>query len=212
MVNLFIVRGALLTVFLAWISNSICSAPFVEACSRATERFRLPGILLKPIRATGKDEPARYAYCLGQKLQNQLRDTLQGIVQFSNSAGLSGRKSLNAVTEERCKPVVAAFRMTRIQQAATASLNEDERRRSMRSRAIAVSTSEQSRATSDTAMGRSAAGGAHRSKHRQAVRHHPGPQPRKCKSSPEKQEYQPVLDVDSGIREQTNLAGAERSY
>lgn len=144
MVIIFIVLAALLTVFLAWILTNSIVRPIREAVE-ATERVAT-GDLTQPIRATGKDEPARLLTALA-KMQNQLRDTLQGIVSSSTQLA-SAAEELNAVTEDATRGLQRQD--DEIQQAATA-VNE-------MSAAVdevasnAVSTSEQSRATSDTAM------------------------------------------------------------
>lgn len=144
MVIIFIVLAALLTVFLAWILTNSIVRPIREAVE-ATERVAT-GDLTQPIRATGKDEPARLLTALA-KMQNQLRDTLQGIVSSSTQLA-SAAEELNAVTEDATRGLQRQD--DEIQQAATA-VNE-------MSAAVdevasnAVSTSEQSRATSDTAV------------------------------------------------------------
>jgi methyl-accepting chemotaxis protein len=144
MVIIFIVLAALLTVFLAWILTISIVRPIREAVD-ATERVAT-GDLTQPISATGKDEPARLLTALA-KMQDQLRDTLQGIVSSSTQLA-SAAEELNAVTEDATRGLQRQD--DEIQQAATA-VNE-------MSAAVdevasnAVSTSEQSRATSDTAM------------------------------------------------------------
>ena len=144
MVIVFIVLAALLTILLAWILTNSIVRPIREAME-VTERVAT-GDLTQQISASGKDEPARLLTALA-RMQDQLRDTLQGIVSSSTQLA-SAAEELNAVTEDATRGLQRQD--DEIQQAATA-VNE-------MSAAVdevasnAVSTSEQSRATSDTAM------------------------------------------------------------
>ena len=140
----FIVLAALLTILLAWILTNSIVRPIREAME-VTERVAT-GDLTQQISASGKDEPARLLTALA-RMQDQLRDTLQGIVSSSTQLA-SAAEELNAVTEDATRGLQRQD--DEIQQAATA-VNE-------MSAAVdevasnAVSTSEQSRATSDTAV------------------------------------------------------------
>lgn len=144
MVIIFIVLAALLTVFLAWILTNSIVRPIREAVE-VTERVA-SGDLTQQFTATGKDESARLLRALA-KMQEQLRSTLQGIASSSTQLA-SAAEELNAVTEDATRGLQRQD--DEIQQAATA-VNE-------MSAAVdevannAVSTSEQSRATSDTAI------------------------------------------------------------
>ena len=144
MVIIFIVLAALLTVFLAWILTISIVRPIRQAVE-ITERVAT-GDLTQQFTATGKDEPARLLRALA-KMQEQLRSTLQGIASSSTQLA-SAAEELNAVTEDATRGLQRQD--DEIQQAATA-VNE-------MSAAVdevannAVSTSEQSRATSDTAI------------------------------------------------------------
>ena len=144
MVIIFIILAALLTVFLAWILTNSIVRPIRQAVE-VTERVAT-GDLTQQITATGKDEPARLLRALA-KMQEQLRNTLQGIASSSTQLA-SAAEELNAVTEDATRGLQRQD--DEIQQAATA-VNE-------MSAAVdevannAVSTSEQSRATSDTAI------------------------------------------------------------
>ncbi|KAA0694636.1 methyl-accepting chemotaxis protein [Halopseudomonas laoshanensis] len=144
MVIIFIVLAALLTVFLAWILTNSIVRPIRQAVE-ITESIAT-GDLTQQFTATGKDESARLLRALA-KMQEQLRSTLQGIASSSTQLA-SAAEELNAVTEDATRGLQRQD--DEIQQAATA-VNE-------MSAAVdevannAVSTSEQSRATSDTAI------------------------------------------------------------
>ncbi len=144
MVVIFIILAALLTVLLAWLLTNSIVRPIREAVE-ITERVAT-GDLTHQFTVTGKDEPARLLRALA-KMQEQLRSTLQGIASSSTQLA-SAAEELNAVTEDATRGLQRQD--DEIQQAATA-VNE-------MSAAVdevannAVSTSEQSRATSDTAI------------------------------------------------------------
>lgn len=144
MVIIFIILAALLTVFLAWILTISIVRPIREAVE-ITEGVAT-GDLTHQFTVTGKDEAARLLRALA-KMQEQLRNTLQGIASSSTQLA-SAAEELNAVTEDATRGLQRQD--DEIQQAATA-VNE-------MSAAVdevannAVSTSEQSKATSDTAM------------------------------------------------------------
>ncbi|MFT6463304.1 methyl-accepting chemotaxis protein [Halopseudomonas sp.] len=144
MVIIFIILAALLTIFLAWILTNSIVRPIRQAVE-VTEQVAT-GDLTQHFIATGKDEPARLLRALA-KMQEQLRGTLQGIASSSTQLA-SAAEELNAVTEDATRGLQRQD--DEIQQAATA-VNE-------MSAAVdevasnAVSTSEQSKATSDTAM------------------------------------------------------------
>ncbi|WOD12506.1 methyl-accepting chemotaxis protein [Pseudomonas sp. NyZ704] len=144
MVIIFIILAALLTVFLAWILTNSIVRPIRQAVE-VTERVAT-GDLTQQITTTGKDEPARLLRALAQ-MQEQLRGTLQGIASSSTQLA-SAAEELNAVTEDATRGLQRQD--DEIQQAATA-VNE-------MSAAVdevasnAVSTSEQSKTTSNTAI------------------------------------------------------------
>jgi methyl-accepting chemotaxis protein len=142
-VILCIVVAALLTVFLAWLLTRSIVLPIRQAVE-VTE-IVAAGDLTHDFIATGKDEPARLLRALSA-MQNQLRSTLQGIANSSTQLA-SAAEELNAVTEDATRGLQR--QNDEIQQAATA-VNE-------MSAAVdevagnAVSTSEQTRTTSDIA-------------------------------------------------------------
>lgn len=142
-VVIFIVVAALLTVLLAWILTRSIVLPIRQAVE-VTEVVAA-GDLTRTFSVTGKDEPARLLRALSG-MQTQLRETIQGIGNSSTQLA-SAAEELNAVTEDATRGLQR--QNDEIQQAATA-VNE-------MSTAVdevasnAVSTSEQSRATSATA-------------------------------------------------------------
>ncbi len=142
-VVIFIVVAALLTVLLAWILTRSIVVPIRQAVE-VTEVVAA-GDLTRTFSVTGKDEPARLLRALSG-MQTQLRETIQGIGNSSTQLA-SAAEELNAVTEDATRGLQR--QNDEIQQAATA-VNE-------MSTAVdevasnAVSTSEQSRATSATA-------------------------------------------------------------
>lgn len=142
-VVIFIVGAALLTVLLAWILTRSIVVPIRQAVE-VTEVVAA-GDLTRTFSVTGKDEPARLLRALSG-MQTQLRETIQGIGNSSTQLA-SAAEELNAVTEDATRGLQR--QNDEIQQAATA-VNE-------MSTAVdevasnAVSTSEQSRATSATA-------------------------------------------------------------
>ena len=142
-VVIFIVVAALLTVLLAWILTRSIVVPIRQAVE-VTEVVAA-GDLTRTFSVTGKDEPARLLRALSG-VQTQLRETIQGIGNSSTQLA-SAAEELNAVTEDATRGLQR--QNDEIQQAATA-VNE-------MSTAVdevasnAVSTSEQSRATSATA-------------------------------------------------------------
>jgi methyl-accepting chemotaxis protein len=142
-VVIFIVVAALLTVLLAWILTRSIVVPIRQAVE-ITEVVAA-GDLTRTFSVTGKDEPARLLRALSG-MQTQLRETIQSIGNSSTQLA-SAAEELNAVTEDATRGLQR--QNDEIQQAATA-VNE-------MSTAVdevasnAVSTSEQSRATSTTA-------------------------------------------------------------
>jgi methyl-accepting chemotaxis protein len=142
-VLVFMALAALLTIVLATLLTRSIVAPLSEAV-RMTEVVA-SGDLTQPIRVEGQDEPAQLLAAL-ERMQRNLRDTLQRIVDSSNQLA-SAAEELNVVTENSTR--VLQQQNQEIEQAATA-VNEmttavDEVARN------ATATSEASQASDRTA-------------------------------------------------------------
>jgi methyl-accepting chemotaxis protein len=135
--------AALLTILLAWLLTRSIILPIRQAVE-VTERVAA-GDLTHDFATAGKDEPARLLRALSA-MQSQLRSTIQGIANSSTQLA-SAAEELNAVTEDATRGLQR--QNDEIQQAATAV---NEMSAAVDEVAInAVSTSEQSRTTSDIA-------------------------------------------------------------
>jgi methyl-accepting chemotaxis protein len=135
--------AALLTILLAWLLTRSIILPIRQAVE-VTERVAA-GDLTHDFSTAGKDEPARLLRALSA-MQSQLRSTIQGIANSSTQLA-SAAEELNAVTEDATRGLQR--QNDEIQQAATAV---NEMSAAVDEVAInAVSTSEQSRTTSDIA-------------------------------------------------------------
>ena len=138
-----IIIAALLTILLAWLITLSIVKPIRQAVDMT--EIVASGDLTQRFSDTGRDEPARLLRALSN-MQVQLRETIEGIGNSSTQLA-SAAEELNAVTEDATRGLQR--QNDEIQQAATA-VNE-------MSTAVdevasnAVSTSEQSRATSATA-------------------------------------------------------------
>ncbi|WP_022964636.1 methyl-accepting chemotaxis protein [Halopseudomonas pelagia] len=143
-VVIFNLAAVLATVLLAWLITRSIVTPLRESV-QITERIAA-GDLTQSVTPVGRDEPAQLLRALAT-MQEQLRATIHGIANSSTQLA-SAAEELNAVTEDATRGLQRQD--DEIQQAATA-VNE-------MSAAVdevasnAVSTSEQSRATSDTAI------------------------------------------------------------
>lgn len=139
-VVVFIAAAAALTLLLAWLISRSIVTPIKEAVH--ISEVIATGDLTRSFTVEGKDEPARLLRALSS-MQSQLRETIQGISSSSTQLA-SAAEELNAVTEDSTRGLQR--QNDEIQQAATA-VNE-------MSAAVdevagnAVSTSEQSKATS----------------------------------------------------------------
>ena len=139
----FILIAAMLTVCLAYLITRSIVRPIREAVD--ISEVIASGDLTRSFKAPGNDEPARLLQALAT-MQLQLRNTIEGISNSSNQLA-SAAEELNAVTEDATRGLQR--QNDEVQQAATA-VNEmtaavEEVARN------AVSTSEQSRETSQIA-------------------------------------------------------------
>ncbi|KHO65266.1 methyl-accepting chemotaxis protein [Pseudomonas flexibilis] len=142
-VLVFMALAALLTIVLASVLTRSIVAPLSEAVRMA--EVVANGDLTHAIRVEGRDEPAQLLAAL-ERMQQNLRDTLQRIVDSSNQLS-SAAEELNTVTENSSR--VLQQQNQEIEQAATA-VNEmttavDEVARN------ATATSEASQASDRTA-------------------------------------------------------------
>ena len=142
-VLVFMALAALLTIVLATLLTRSIVAPLSQAVRMA--EVVASGDLTQPIRVEGQDEPAQLLAAL-ERMQRNLRDTLQRIVDSSNQLA-SAAEELNVVTENSTR--VLQQQNQEIEQAATA-VNEmttavDEVARN------ATATSEASQASDRTA-------------------------------------------------------------
>ena len=113
-VLVFMALAALLTIVLASVLTRSIVAPLSEAVRMA--EVVANGDLTHAIRVEGRDEPAQLLAAL-ERMQQNLRDTLQRIVDSSNQLS-SAAEELNTVTENSSR--VLQQQNQEIEQAATA--------------------------------------------------------------------------------------------